>query len=155
MAGTAANKAKKPAPRAAAVPTDVRWTAKARETFLAALARTANVAGSAREAGVPDRSAHTLRKTDPAFAAAWDAAIEEGYERLELLLLRRATFGDQAGDDPAPATSSSFALALLKHRQTRARRGEPDLPRPMRGAALRDKLEAKLSEINRRLGGNG
>lgn len=137
--------------KAESVATAIRWPTARREAFIAALARTANVVQAAREVDVPERSPYLLRRQDPAFAAAWDVAIEEGYQRLELLLLRRATFGEACDGQDAPAISTSFALSLLKNHQTRARRGNPELPTPVRGAALRDRIEAKLAELNRRL----
>lgn len=136
--------------RAAPVATDVRWTPAKRETFLTALVETANVVGAARSVGVPERSPYRLRAKDGDFAAAWDAALDEAYNKLELMLLRRATFGEACDGDATPPISTGFALALLRHHHTRARRGAPDLPRPMRGAKLRDTLEARIAELNRR-----
>jgi len=141
---------RKKAARAAPVATAERWTTAKREAFLGALTETANVMGAARAIGVPATSPYKLRAKDAAFAAAWDAALDAAYNRLELMLLRRATFGEACDGEETPAISTSFALALLRHHHTRARRGPPDLPRPMRGAALRDKLEAKIAELNRR-----
>ena len=140
--------------RAAPVALTVRWTPAARTTFLDDLARTAHVAGAARAAGVPETSPYHLRQCDAEFRAAWDAAIEAGYQRLELLLLRRATFGEATDGEDVSRISTTFALGLLKNYHARTRR-DPDLPRPMRGALLRDKIEAKLAELNRRMGGNG
>lgn len=133
---------------AAPVPVAERWTAERRATFLAALAELANVAAAARVAGVPERSPYNLKRKDPAFAAAWEAAIDEGYARLELLLLRRATYGEHADGADAPAISTSLALGLLKARQTVARR-IPRLPQPMYGEELRDELTARLAAMRR------
>jgi hypothetical protein len=44
-------------------------------------------------AGVDRAAAYRLRKADPAFAAAWDAAIEEGVDRAEQEAFRRAVVG--------------------------------------------------------------
>lgn len=147
---TAAKKSarKRSVSKAVPVPTAERWTAECRATFLAALAELANVAAAARVAGVPERSPHYLKQIDPDFAAAWDAAIDEGYNRLELLLLRRATYGDNADGDDAPTISTSLALGLLKARQTSHRR-TPRLPQPMYGEELRDELTARLAAMRR------
>ncbi len=136
---------------AKAVPIAERWTVDKRAAFLAALTELANVAAAARVAGVPEHSPYQLKASDAGFAEAWEAAIDEGYARLELLLLRRATFGEHADGEDAPQISTALALGLLKSRQAIARRGPPRLPAPVRGAKLRDRLEAKLGELNRRL----
>ncbi len=53
-----------------------------RVAFLRALARGLCIAKAAREAGVEPSSAHSARKRDPAFAAAWNRAREQGVVRL-------------------------------------------------------------------------
>ena len=136
--------------RAKPVKMEVRWTAAKQEAFLAALADTASVAGAARAVGVPESSPYKIREKDVNFRAGWDAALDRAYARLELMLLRRATFGEQCDGPETPAISSSVAMALLRHYKTRTRRGEPNLPQPVRGSGLRDRLQAKLSDLNRR-----
>lgn len=144
-----AAKAKRNVVRAAPVAMAERWTAAKREAFLSALVETANVAGAARLVGVPARSPYQLRRKDEDFAAAWDAALDEACSKLEMMLLRRATYGDACDGADSPAISTTFALALLRHHQTKAKRGAPDVPRVMRGAGLRNELVAKLAELNR------
>ncbi|UVO52958.1 hypothetical protein [Sphingomonas sp. SUN039] len=133
--------------RAVGIPTVKLWTADKRATFLAALAELANVAAAARLAGVPETSPYKLKLIDAKFAEAWEAAIDEGYNRLELLLLRRATYGEQADGEDAPTISTTLALGLLKARQTIARRGPPKLPVPMYGEELRTELRARLATL--------
>lgn len=135
--------------RAVGVPTVKLWTADKRTTFLAALAELANVTAAARLAGVPDTSPYKLKQIDPKFAEAWEAAIDEGYNRLELLLLRRATFGEQADGENAPSISTTLALGLLKARQTVARRGPPKLSVPMYGEEVRAEFLAKVATLKR------
>jgi hypothetical protein len=135
--------------RAAPVALAVRWTPAKREAFLSSLVEMANVAGAARSVGLPEGSPYKLRAKDAEFSAAWDAALDEAYGKLELMLLRRATYGEACDGADAPAISTSFALALLRHHHTRARRGAPDVPQMMRGAGLRDRLITKLAELNR------
>jgi hypothetical protein len=148
MAAKAKRKVVRP-PRAAPMALAERWTAAKREAFLRALVETANVVGAARSVGVPENSPYHLRRKDDDFARAWDRALDEAYSKLEMMLLRRATYGEACDGADAPAISTSFALALLRHHQTKAKRGAPDLPRPQRGAVLRDQLLAKLAELNR------
>jgi hypothetical protein len=148
MAAKAKRKVVRP-PRAAPMALAERWTAAKREAFLRALVETANVVGAARSVGVPENSPYHLRRKDDDFARAWDRALDEAYSKLEMMLLRRATYGEACDGADSPAISTSFALALLRHHQTKAKRGAPDLPRPQRGAVLRDQLLAKLAELNR------
>lgn len=144
-----AAKARSKVARASPVAMAERWTAAKREAFLTTLVETANVAGAARAVGVPARSPYQLRRKDEEFAAAWDRALDEAYSKLEMMLLRRATYGDACDGADAPAISTTFALALLRHHQTKAKRGSPDVPRAMRGTGLRNDLIAKLAELNR------
>jgi hypothetical protein len=76
-------------------------------------------------------------------------------------MLERSRFGDNR---PAPKTEAekklrevptSLGLSLLKMHRGEVRGRAPSAQRPMRGAKLRDQLEARLSEISRRLGGIG
>lgn len=144
-----AAKAKSARVRAVPVALAERWTAAKQERFLAALIETANVAGAARLIGVPEHSPYHLRRKDAEFAAAWDRALDEAYTKLEMMLLRRATYGENCDGADTPAISTTFALALLRHHQTRAKRGAPDVPAVMRGSGLRSELVAKLAELNR------
>src|SRR3546814_16815097 len=75
------------------------WTKARRGVFLAELAQSCNVARAHEAAGMGRASAYLLRRRDPAFAAQWQQALEAGYERLELALLRRAR---GAVGDPTP-----------------------------------------------------
>jgi hypothetical protein len=63
-----------------------------RPTFLAALAKTGNVSRACRAARVSRQSAYASRG-DPAFAAAWDDALEEAADLLEAEAWRRAKDG--------------------------------------------------------------
>ena len=75
-----------------------RWSVAAERAFLAELTASANVRAAARAAGVSTVAAYNRRKLWPAFAEAWDAAIAEGYVRIETLLIGAAT----ATLEPAP-----------------------------------------------------
>jgi len=67
-----------------------RW----RRAFLAALAETSNVSASARAATVPTARAYEARRKDPHFYRAWQEALCEGYEHLEMALLQRLRDGE-------------------------------------------------------------
>ena len=65
-----------------------------RAVFLAALAETSNVTGAAERAGVSTSRAYHVRRCEPAFARAWFAALCEGYDHLEMEVLRRLRDSD-------------------------------------------------------------
>ena len=61
--------------------------------FLEHLAKTANVTASAELAAHSRTDAYDARNADPAFSAAWDAAIEKSVDALEQEARRRAHDG--------------------------------------------------------------
>ena len=79
-----------------------RWSTGGERAFIEELLATANVKAAARAAGVSDVTAYNRRRRWPAFAAAWDEAKAEGYERLEMALICAAT----ATLDPEPAVEA-------------------------------------------------
>ena len=60
---------------------DARLNMKIRSLFLDHLAQTANVAASARAAGVSSNAVYAERRRTPAFRDAWALALAEGYAR--------------------------------------------------------------------------
>lgn len=145
------------------------WTARRRARFLDHLRRCANVSAAARSAGMSRSSAYTLRRTDEAFAAGWDEALEEACDALEEELRRRAMEGVERpvfhGGRPCGVIrnySDQLGMFLLRaHRPER-------FARPSGGAAAndgktsnaedarpaRERLDAILARLNERLGGN-
>ena len=77
------------AARAAKTAADVRR----RAIFLDVLRSTANVSRAARAAGLPTSSLYRRRARSQAFAAEWDAAINEAIDSVEEELIRRARDG--------------------------------------------------------------
>ncbi len=73
-----------------------RFDAGRRKHFLDALGMTCNVRDSARKAGVSSCTPYYRRGVDRDFAAAWDAALDEGHELLTLEMLHRARFGTRS-----------------------------------------------------------
>ena len=142
----------------------IKWTAERKEIFFSELAELCNVSAAAKAAGFPsNNSAYIQKKKDPDFRERFEAAVAEGYERLELEMLERARFGENRPADVGEQSSeklrqisTTLGLSLLKMHAARAK-GAPPKPqrRPMRGANVRDEVLAMLSEMNRRLGGNG
>jgi hypothetical protein len=89
-----------------------------RERFAEALAETSSVIAAAMVAGIAPQTAYRLRRTDPAFAADWLAALHEGYDHLEMELLGYLR-------DPAPGRRMDVAAALrllAAHREVVERR---------------------------------
>lgn len=105
-----------------------QWTPRVEQRFLAALGASCNVKATCAAAGMWPPSAYNHRKRWPAFARAWDAAIEEGEMRLEMALLERGgnLFADPELPEPNPIgeMTAADAIALLKLRRGLARSGK-------------------------------
>ena len=136
-----------------------RWSHTRQQIFLEHLAASANVRASERKAGMSAGSAYRLRAQSSEFREAWTAALREGYERLELAMLERAMTGtpkrveSKSGEITTKVEyPERLAMALLSaHRSTvQATRTVPS----GRGSA-KERLRRKLSEMNRRMGGEG
>jgi hypothetical protein len=77
-----------------ASPVSQRFTPKKREAFLEALATTGNVRSAAKSAHTSTRTAYYFRKENPAFAAAWEEALDAAMDIvLEPEAMRRAVDG--------------------------------------------------------------
>lgn len=66
---------------------------KKRKLFLEELARSGNVSAAADFAGLNRNDFYDIRKVDAEFAAAWEVAIEQAADALELEARRRAYHG--------------------------------------------------------------
>ena len=114
-----------------------RLSPNAREKFLNSLSRGLSVSDAAALVGATRQAFYLLRQRDPAFSQAWDAALDEGSDRLEDEARRRAVDGI---DCPifyrgevvgyVPRYSDTLLMFLL-----RARRPEKYRERPQRGAS--------------------
>lgn len=71
-----------------------RWNDKRTALFLNHLAVTCNVTEALSVSGMSSSSLYRRRRECPAFRAAWDEALDEGYCRLEAELLNRAINGE-------------------------------------------------------------
>ena len=115
----------------------LKLTAEKREQFLQALADSGSVTAAVATAGTSRTRVYELRKTDAAFAAAWDEAEEIAIDRLKDEARRRAIEGVAEplvsagklvrGDDDQPIMvqrySDNLLLALLKARRLRGATG--------------------------------
>ncbi|WP_201742536.1 hypothetical protein [Novosphingobium ovatum] len=118
------------------------------KAFLAELAATSNVSAAARKAKVSTALVYEARRCDPAFAQAWRGALCEGYDHLEMELLRRLRAGEikpAAGTKrSARAYDNATAFRLLSaHRETVAseRAARDDMDEDAILASINAKLE--------------
>ena len=132
---------------------DKAFDAHARRLFLDHLAMTANVAASARAAGVSSTMAYRYRRRYPEFARAWQAALAEGFSKLESDLLAEALTAVSGKISDAALKSRAqkhrLGLALLSlHRA--AVKGEAPAPAPLVAAVEAEtaaKVRAKLLDL--------
>ncbi|MDF0486795.1 hypothetical protein PX554_01530 [Sphingomonas sp. H39-1-10] len=123
---------------------DAGWGAAARTAFLDTLALSGDVARSAEAAGRTHASAYALRRHDPAFADAWEEALNAAYARIEDELLARAV-------DPRAREGDAFdqALALKMLARHETRRARPNAPREAvpRAASMEEVEQALLGKL--------
>lgn len=101
------------------------WSERDDAVFLGTLRATGNVAASARAAGFTAKSAYNRRERRPAFARAWDEALDEAELRLETRVLEEALKGTPAMEPGAFEAEEPerfdpwLALSCLKWLQRR------------------------------------
>jgi len=131
-----------------------RWTDEAEARFLDQLAASCNVTLSAKATGFSREAIYKRRRNDPGFAERWQAALEQGYARIEMLLVQRATetLEGQMPDPDTPLAEMGVrdAINILQlHRA--AVKGEGRAPgwraRPRSLDEMRDSILAKLEAI--------
>jgi hypothetical protein len=164
-----------PAPkrtRAKAKPKPKResWTTEKKRTFLTTLAATCNVSAAVRSIDMSESAVYALRQRSPEFRAEWQAALREGYAKLEMAMLERAIHGTQKpvfhlGKEIGQVTEypDRIALTLLTaHREAvtgeTGGRVTPSDPEEVRRRILDklDEMNARLSrEGNRKENGEG
>ena len=137
-----------------------RWSAAAEKRFFAALADRANVRSAAEAAGFSTNAVYARRVKRPEFRRAWEAAVETGKARLQMLLMDTAERAFDPGllevSEDAPQVSVAEALNILKAREGKERelRGGGDGWGPEPGemsdeevAELRARFAAKLDRL--------
>ena len=115
-------KSRRTAPARPARKPFARWA----KVFLSELAATSNISAAARKAGITTATAYDQRRHDAEFNRAWQRALCEGYDHLEMELLRRLRDGEikpAAGAKKGTRTfDNATALRLLAaHREAAAR----------------------------------
>jgi hypothetical protein len=150
---------RKPAARRRKPKRAVRWSARREAIFLETLAQTANVAASARAAGLSDSNVYRHRQRSDAFRAKWAVALAEGFERLETMMLDRAINGTKkpvwyGGKRVGTITeySDRTALALLAHHRGTVR-GSAVPTHDMSVEDWRTHWDTRLRDIQHRLRG--
>jgi hypothetical protein len=102
-----------------------RWSVAAEKRFFAALADRANVRAAAEAAGFSTTAIYARRLKRPAFRRMWEAAVETGKARLQMLLIDHAerAFDPALLDvsEDAPRVSVAEALNILKSREGKDR----------------------------------
>lgn len=136
-----------------------RWTDAAEEIFLDHLAATCNYTLSAKRTGFSREAIYKRRRRDPRFAGLCQAAVAQGYARIEALLVEAAEHQLQGRcpdpDSPIPPMTVGDALNILRlHRATAT--GEGRRPgwrgRPRSLDEVRDSILTKLAAIERARG---
>lgn len=126
------------------------WTKARRAAFLEELAMSCNVRRAHVAAEMALGSAYRLRRRDPLFAKQWQEALELGYDRLELALVRRALEAvDELtldeGKEPVEKMSVVQALALLRQHRASVERGSANGRRSQpREVATQEETDAVL-----------
>ena len=146
-------------PRLVTIKSAKRWTPTAEGVFLAHLAATSNVKASAAKAGFSTTIVYKRRMRQPAFREAWNEALEQGYARVEMLMVEEA--GRPAVEpelDPEAANApvdKELALNLLRLHRAAVKggpaqrydwRAKADDPEEMRASILRKIAAIKRAE---------
>ncbi len=150
----------KPAPQLQPARTE-RWNAEKEDRFLTLLGVTGNVRLALRETDMSGASLYKRRKAVPAFRAAWDAALSEGFARLEAEMLARAIHGtirDEArGESDAeydlrPLSDSAILSLMAQHNKQVSEYRAAQARVTVDTSKLRREITAKLDRLARSLG---
>lgn len=123
-----------------------------KRVFLEELAATCNVTHSAKVAGVVVGTPYNHRMRDPAFRAAWEAALEQGYAKLEAEMLARATRtiafdGDRPREGEIDWDKGMDLLRMHRAQAKRIGEGAPPKFEPIPVEEARAMLIKKLRAI--------
>lgn len=106
------------------------WSEESEEMFFDVLAASCNVTAAAEAVGFCTPNLYRMRRKRPEFAARWQAALEQGYARLEMALLHAANDSlvdtDFDATRPIPRMTVDQVMNVLRaHRNTIAGQGRP------------------------------
>ncbi|MEP3052323.1 MAG: hypothetical protein ABJO41_13265 [Erythrobacter sp.] len=120
---------------------NLRW----KDLFIERLAQSSNVTLSAQYAGKSKSHAYRERASDPEFARRWLEALKEGYDHLELEVLRRLRDGDHM---TCADTKYDFANAI---RLLNAHRDSATKAKALEGAVsandIKESIDRKIAEF--------
>lgn len=124
------------------------WSDETEAAFLDQLAACCNVKMAAKAIGYSFTTLYWRRRRDPGFAERWQAALEQGYSRIEALLMSGAEDALSGRlpdpDTPIPAMTVKEAIDLLRLHQAAVRgRGYRAPGRPARVRTL-DEVRASI-----------
>lgn len=130
-----------------------RWTDEAETIFLDHLAASCNVKLSADASGFSTVAIYNRRRSDPGFAERWQAALEQGYARIEMALVKSATDALEGlkldPDTPIPAMTVKDAINILQLHSASVRGGNARHPgwlaRPRSLDEVRESILKKLA----------
>jgi hypothetical protein len=124
-------------------------TAGVEDRFLAALEDTCNVQAAYREAGVSKGAIYTHRKRWPAFERRWQAALEEGWVRLDFLLLECASNPMSTLEQKARASQALHSAHMHKYQVARIGRRPGGWARPPSIEDVAAKIIRKAEQMKR------
>jgi hypothetical protein len=134
---------------------EVSWNDKKADIFLDALGASCNVTYAIAQCGMSKSTLYYRRRTDPGFAAQWQAALEQGYVRVEMLMLDLAenSLSGKAPDPdcPIPPMTVKEAMNLLQlhrgavHKDGNRRKKWNARPRELED--VRESILARLEAI--------
>lgn len=116
--------------------------------FLEHLIETSNITASAAYAKTVPSRAYRTRKQDPLFAAAWDAALAEGYKNLEMDLL---AYLRNPNPDRKMDVASAIRLLTLHRQAVAQRRAQDD---DLSEQEVLDSIDAMIDEMRNRAAAN-
>jgi hypothetical protein len=132
-----------------------QWSDEAEEGFFDQLAASCNVRASAAAVGFTAFTVYRQRRMRADFAAKWQAALEQGYARLEMALVEAAN-DSLAGvtfdaDRPIPKMSVEQAMNVLRAHRNEVRgdgqKGPGNPGGPPRLEEVRARIEKKVRAI--------
>ena len=117
--------------------------------FLDTLSATSNLGRAASTAGVSIAEACQVRRDEPDFARAWQAALADGYLGLEMEVIRRLREGDAKTGDGEKFDFANAIRLLAAHRDSAGRAASQ--VRDVSAAEVRASIDRKIEDIRRRI----
>lgn len=139
------------------------WNKAEIAEFMEVLAETCNASEAARAVGKSRAGAYGRRARDPSFSQGWDAALDQGYAEIEMMLMRAALFGSESEEVVTDgegvvktrkvkrAPNLTLGLQLWQRYRERVTkiRAEAGVERPDSASAV-ERVRGVLEEIRRR-----